>query len=332
MTKDLLAFIRTLSENDKKILCQKVLKTTEEVGELAKAVLPFENAAGTLHRFSDRKKILDNVVDVALSALSIAYDLKFSDEEIEEMMLLKSKKWQGIQAVEDEIEFPLPYEIHVSIERPKNIDRFKIICQSIGVKPIVIDLEKNDELVMQDVMTSSVHYGDNRSAYEEAKRIGDELEKSIRETTFGPIDSGGMVSKTHTNHPGYNVLRTKIETVPWHPAAPSIKHGNSVMPEDCYFESHIRIIAKEKDKRMLAIIARMFQAHLSRNFFKKLNNEQYIIMMTLRSYVDTYENFKSKVNSLHEELLSTGFTVDKLEIEFAIYDTKISHDYKWLEK
>jgi len=313
MNQKLLNFIRTLSENDKKNLCQKALKTTEEVGELAKAILPFENAAGTLHRFSDRNKILENVVDVFLSSISIAYDMKFTEQEIEDMIWEKSKKWQGIQAKEQGIKFPLPYEIHVTVERPKDIEGFKSFCKTIGVKPIIIDLEKNDELVMQDVMTSSVHMGDNRSAYEEAKRIKEVLE------------CGDYLLLND-----YTVLRTKIETVPWHPAAPSSKDENSKMPPNCYFESHVRIVAKESDRESLNRIATVYNAHLSRNFFKKLNDEEYIIMMTLRSYDDTTESFKEKVEVLKKSLMVLDFTVDKTEIEFAIYDTKLTHDVAWI--
>jgi hypothetical protein len=46
-------------------------------------------------------------------------------------------------------------------------------------------------------MTSSKHFGDNRSAYDESLRIVNELKDY-----------------------GYKVVRSKIESVPWHPAAP----------------------------------------------------------------------------------------------------------------
>lgn len=58
---------------------------------------------------------------------------------------------------------------------------------------------------LKDVMTSSKHFGDNRSAYEEANRIANKL------TSFG-----------------YKVVRKKIETVPWHPAAPVIPTGKEI--------------------------------------------------------------------------------------------------------
>lgn len=313
MNQEVLSFIRNLSESDKKNLCQKALKTTEEVGELAKAILPFENAAGTLHRFSDRRKILENVVDVFLSSISIAYDMKFSNAEIDEMILEKAKKWQGIQAKEGEVTFPLPYEIHITVKLPESdvdsaIGQFRFDCMKIGVKPIVIHLEKNDNLIMRDVMTSSTHFGDNRSAYEEARRIENWLKQYK-----------------------WNVARVKIETVPWHPAAPALTSIVPNMPENCYFESHLRIIAREKDKVILSKIAKRFDAHLSRNFFKKVTEDKYIIMMTLRSYDDGYKSFKEKVDDLKRNL-QTGFEVDKTEIEFAVYDSKINHDVAWIGK
>jgi NTP pyrophosphatase (non-canonical NTP hydrolase) len=321
MNSELLNFIKTLSENDTKNLCQKTLKTTEEVGELAKAVLPFENAAGTLHRFSDRSKILDNVADVMLSAISIAYDLKFSNEEIERAMVDKSEKWHGIQVKEKGIKFPLPFEIHVTIERPDDIEKFKSFCKSIGVKPIVIDLEKNDQVVMQDVMTSSVHFGDNRSAYNEAERIT----KALRDGFTAEFN--GVAHSVYKYQ--FKVLRTKIETVPWHPAAPSLYDDNRA-PEGSYFESHLRIVAKPADRELLAKVAYHNHAHLSRNFFKKLNDEQYILMMTLRSEHDTREEFEDRVKALKKDLTDLKFDVDKTEIEFAIYDTKTSHDKAWI--
>jgi NTP pyrophosphatase (non-canonical NTP hydrolase) len=307
MTKDNLQdFIKSLSLLDKKTLTQKGLKTTEEIGELAKAILPFENAAGTLHRFSDREKILDGVADVYLTAVSIAYQLGFTSEEIETMIHKKALKWSELLSKESKIEFPLPYEIHVTVERPFGIELFKKNCEEIGVKPIVIDLQKNNQTVMLDVMTSSKHYGDNRSAYEEAIRIKEILDNN------------------------YKVLRVKIETVPWHPAAPTREDKNPKMPENCYFESHIQIITTESRKPTIVEIANRHKAHVSQNFFKKLENDLYVIMVTHRKYDGTLEDFKNDVSQIETDLGINGFMIKKIETEFAIYDTKISHDFKWL--
>jgi NTP pyrophosphatase (non-canonical NTP hydrolase) len=308
MNKDLLNFIRSLSENDKKNLSQKTLKTCEEVGELAKAVLPYENASGTKHRFIDRGIILDNVADVVLSALSVAYDLGFTDDEVEEMMETKATKWLGIQAKEDKVKFPIPFEIHVTVKNPKSIEKFKTDCADINVKPILIDLQKGTKSVMLDAMTSSVHYGDNTSSYIEMLRI----------TT-------GLITK------GYEVLRQKIETVPWHPAAPSNADAEAIMPKNCYFESHLQVVTTEERKWELEKIVIHHNAHLSRNFFKKVSDTEYIIMITYRNYAGTIESFKEELEALKDNLVERKFTYEKEVVEFSIYDTKISHDSAWIK-
>ena len=348
MNSRVLDYIKKLSIADKKTLSQKSLKTTEEVGELAKVILPFDSAQGTNHRFVDKKLILEEIVDVYLSSISIAYSLDFSDEEIEEMIVEKSKKWENIQVREEQAKFPLPYEITVENDLPKfgskkhslgylqnifekeleknsifkynendyngNIQRifiksFKNSCETIGVKPIVLDLDINND-VIKDVMTSSKHFGDNRSAFNECERIALELR----------------------NH-GYTILRKKIETVPWHPMVP-IKMDK--MPENCYFECHIPVsISKEEKYLLLNTIKKnedLFSGKikLSKNFFKKEVDGKLINMITYRSYVASKEFFLKEIDNLKSILNESGFNFNKVETEFAIYDTNISHDYKWM--
>jgi NTP pyrophosphatase (non-canonical NTP hydrolase) len=160
MNIQLLDYIKKLSLDDKKTLSQKALKVAEESGELAKVVLPFDNAAGTIHRFIEKGRILEESVDVILTAISIAYELGYSHEEIEETMRLKAEKWQGIQYKETQVDDMIPFEIHVSVQlKEGQEERFRNICGLINsatpVKPIILDLENKGQSVMQDVMTSS---------------------------------------------------------------------------------------------------------------------------------------------------------------------------------
>ena len=137
-------------------------------------------------------------------------------------------------------------------DEPK-IEWFKKSCKDIGVKPIVLDLENSGESVMKDVMTSSHIVGNNTSAYKECARIVKQLEWK-----------------------GFKVVRKKIETVPWHPAAPS--ENTDKMPEDCYFEAHIGCIITNEGKETLQRLAGRLDSHLSRNFFKKLEDGKFINM------------------------------------------------------
>jgi hypothetical protein len=212
------------------------------------------------------------------------------------------------------------------------IEEFKEDCNEIGVKPIVIDLEINDGSILKDVMTSSKFFGDNRGAYEESERICKELRSR-----------------------GYKVVRNKIETVPWHPAAPQYKdkdhplfHGEPI-PNGCYFESHIGIIISQEEKEDLNELVDFLNesicefsgtAKLSRNFFKRSESGKFVNMLTYRSNMVTCKEFESEVRSIEKiisgkndwSLLSNfkKFDYEKVEIEYAVYDTNVTHDAKWI--
>jgi len=305
----LLDYIQELSLKDKKDLSQKGLKAGEEFGELAKAILPYVSAPGSKHRFVDKYKILDCVADNILTALSVAYDIGFNHEEIENMIHRKSMKWEELQIDEETANFPVPYEIHITVECQDFSDsfmaRFKSACEEIRVKSIVLNLE-NSSSIMKDVMTSSKFRGDNTTVYKECCRIKNEL--MLR---------------------GFKVVREKIESAPWHPGAP--KKIDDIMPENCYFESHVAVEmdGTEDAKFILQNYAFNHNAHLSKNTFKKFDNGKYIQMLTLRNYKTTREKFELDVQNLINDL-NKSFSVSKTEVEFCVYDSKINHDYKWL--
>ena len=326
-------FIKDLSIKDKKTLSQKGLKLVEEVGELARAILPYDSAHGTNHRFVDREAILEEVVDTYLTSISIAHSIGITDDEFNEMLSRKTTKWAELQSKEENVEFPLPFEIHISVDAKVardhnnrnaefNMDYFKETCIEIGVKPIMLDLEINGQTPIKDVMTSSKHFGDNRSAYEESERIAKSLDKI-----------------------GYNVLRKKIETVTWHPAAPSELvsdkldfETDEVIPNDCYFESHIGVVISPDMKPNLVSIIDELQStlvrgsiKLSQNFFKKSKNgEKFVNMLTYRNNKIGSINFKKDVEYIKDVLKNEGFEYEKVEVEYAIYDTNVTHDIKWI--
>jgi len=325
-------YIKDLSIKDKKTLSQKTLKLVEEVGELARVILPYDSAHGTNHRFTDRDAILEELVDVYLTNVSISHSLGFTDEEFNDMLVKKSEKWGSLQAKEEEANFPLPFEIHVTVEVDLevgdgdvvnswsgSISGFKDDCKEIGVKPIVIDLEINDGSILKDVMTSSKFFGDNRTAYEESERIVKELKDR-----------------------GYKVVRNKIETVPWHPAAPVISTGNEI-PNGCYFESHIGVTINQDQKEDLETFIRSTltnghlielsgTAKLSQNFFKKSNDgSKFVNMLTYRSNMCGRPLFELEVKGIQQLLKEEGFYFEKVEVEYAVYDTNVTHDAKWIK-
>ena len=310
MNKDLLKFIEGLTANDAKTLSQKALKLTEEVGELAKAILPFESAAGTLHRFVNKEKILDGVADTYLVALSIALSLGFSVEELEVMIQRKSLKWAGLQQKERAAKFPVPFEIHITVKNAE-VNKFIEACQIIGAKPLLLDLQKSTgETALYDLMTSQIHVGDNTSAY-----------NAMCQT------SAGLAAH------GFEVVREKIETVPWHPAAPSKFDAIVVMPPNSYFESHLAVVIPTYRLNALREHIKTFEGcHISKNIFKKLDDDFVKIMVTLRSYTSAYEDFQDRVKQCFNFIEDGGFKVEDPIVEFSIFDTKVSHDAEWIRK
>ena len=124
-------------------------------------------------------------------------------------------------------------------------------------------------------------------------------------------------------------MREKIETVPWHTAAPSAKGITTIMPQDCYFETHIGVLVHTQAISMLNDIAKRYGAHMSRNAFKKHGDGSYTQMVTYRKYDGTYEEFEAEAKAL-EYQIKKSFTIEKRITEFSIYDTKVSHDSAWL--
>lgn len=308
MKKDLLELIESLSASDSKTLSQKALKMVEEVGELARAVLPFESASGTTHRFVDRNKILEEVADSLLVDLSIMYNIGFTYEELEDMVHKKAMKWAGLQSKERAAQFPVPFEIHITV-KDAPVDAFKQACNLIGVKPLLLDLQNNSgQNVLFDLMTSQVHVGNNTSAY-----------AAMRETSKALADFG------------FKVIREKIETVPWHPAAPSNKDIDPEMPPNCYFESHIAIVCAENKLDQLRIFIGNFQkCYLSKSIFKKMTDGTVKIMVTYREYDRSYEEFKANVDNYYNLFVMSGYDVEAPIVEFSVFDSKISHDAAWI--
>jgi len=305
MKESTLEYIRQLTLKDKKNLSQKHLKLSEEVGEMAAAILPYENADGVVHRFVTKEQILEEVADVFLTNVSIAMSLGYSDGEIEEVIERKIDKWAEIQYRESQMKWPVPYEIHITV---KDVDResFIHVCKELEVKPIILALQTTSYHI-DDVMTSSKHYGNNVSAVSEMKRI-----------------VSGLVKH------GFNVVREKIETVPWHPSAPSDEDSNPVMPEDCYFETHVGVIMEPGRENELRDIFEGGAIHFSKNAFKFLKDGSYVQMLTYRTYEGTREPFLEEAKTIRELLKEFDFKIDNVVTEFSIYDSKVSHDAKWL--
>lgn len=200
------------------------------------------------------------------------------------------------------------YEIHVTVNTSE-ISRFISVCSNLNLKPIILHLQdQNGNLVLQDVMTSSKFKGCDFSVNIHTMKIIRCLEKEK-----------------------FNVVRNKIETSPTHPLVPT-KINRKVILTNNYFESHIRVLLNEKDMSVLRNISSKLNVHISKNIYKKEENGMIKMMASLRHHHGYLEDFSENVKNFVNVLQNNSMSTDKIEIEYILYDSNISHDDKWIGK
>ena len=300
---NILPEIKEITQLDKKNLMATFAKLGEEHGELARIILAYANEPTILHRFATSNEIVEECIDVALVALSIAFKAGASEEQMENMFRIKMNKWADILQHEGLLKDinRIPFEIHVTCsEKINDFDvSFHDGCTQAGVKPISLKLENSNGDVLSDNMTSSKYFGTNSGAIEEAHRIAK------------------IMSENHVC-----VDRIKIETVPWHPLAPQTEKDK--MPDMCYFEAHVAVHTRYVNTT-LGDICKTHEAHFSQN----VNKNNGTIMCTIRVYTNR-SDFDRKVKNFCNELNENGFNYEPVISEFSLYDTNTKHDTLWL--
>ena len=188
----------------------------------------------------------------------------------------------------------MEYEVHVTVEKAYDIDKFKRDCEWMKVKPIIIETQ-NGQLIENQVMTSSKH-------------VGDDYMITLNKITTWLI---GL---------GYKVIREKVEKKPIPTKDIDFK----------YYECHFRLkMDRSFDKDIIKKLCVDNGFHLSRNLFK---HDKYFIyqMCTFRSNHISYHQFLYQITKFSLRLQENGMKYDKIETEECIYDTNENIDYKWL--
>ncbi|MGZ8924495.1 MAG: hypothetical protein ACXW2E_01295 [Nitrososphaeraceae archaeon] len=90
-----------VSHLDKKDLKSRLGKTMEELGEVATAILPYEQTYTTTHRTATAEDILEESCDVIICAISMLENVGFSVNDMNKMLIKKTKKWEENQVKSD---------------------------------------------------------------------------------------------------------------------------------------------------------------------------------------------------------------------------------------
>ncbi len=200
----------------------------------------------------------------------------------------------------DPVTRPIVYEIHVTVKNAR-VPEFQAACAALDVKSVLLELQREDHDSLFDLMTSSTFRGEDQW-----------------DAQFKTLEIGTALTAK-----GFEVIRYKIETVPWHPAARKRKGDNQ------YFETHLPITLRNAtDAFGIGYLANEFGLHLSRNTFKKNADGTQIVMATYRTF-DDVDTFLERTHEIADAIRDAGFTLDKIISEFAIYDSKVEHDSVW---
>lgn len=182
------------------------------------------------------------------------------------------------------------HEIHLTVNRPDDINAFKEFCTSINIKPVVLDLDST-----LDVMTTSRVIGSKEDVFDHIVRL-----------------------KVLLIAESYEVIRTKVETTLTNPIAKQTSGKD-------YYESHFAI--KVVDNFTITKLHELSWGralHVSKNLFK---ND--VIMATYRSFMCDLDDHVRNVSEIYENL-KNNFEVIKVINEFCWYDSNLAHDNEWI--
>lgn len=88
-------YIAVVTAMDSKTLEQKGLKLGEEAGEVAQAILSYNDACGCGYKNKGREDVIEECADAVIVAMSIMFEVGGSLEEFSEVFHEKMKKWQN---------------------------------------------------------------------------------------------------------------------------------------------------------------------------------------------------------------------------------------------
>ena len=196
-----------------------------------------------------------------------------------------------------------PHELHVTAD-PATTDPqlFREVCGRLGIKAHVIYNETPQGETTADYLTGSDYQCTSAESVVELGRIATGLQSA-----------------------GLQVVREKIETVPWHPLAP--KSASDTQRPGSYFESHFTLpdLPTVHGRRILQWQGEPFYISTTDN-----KRRDGLLFATLRHYNSTAEEFCQTIEELHSAL-SQQIVVEYPAIEYAMYDSNPSHDRAWID-
>jgi hypothetical protein len=130
---------------------------------------------------------------------------------------------------------------------------------------------------------------------------------------------------------GFSAVRIKIETPPWNQGVPQSNIKAKNLPDDRYFEHHIKLLLEPSaDLATLTEIAEQHAAHLSRNALQTRNDGNREQFITQRCKFVGHLEAGQRLQKLLEAIASLGHRAIDVEEEFVVYDSNLKVDDGWI--
>lgn len=285
MNKDTYRYIIDTLMNDKESFFKKTFNILKNSINLLKYSIFLKNVEYYL--------IIEKVVNIQYELLSLYSRFKIYFEGFEEVFL---RKIHSINKQSKEVKTIFPYEIHLTLNPKDDLELFKIVCQSMDIKVISLDLNTSKQN-----MTSFILYGDYKYIEQKVNSIKNTLIKK-----------------------GFDIIRTKIETVTWnHLSLNYIPFEHSLN----YYEMHAQIYLSETEMLILdSIINKLpYIIHKSKNL-KKVSLNKECVILTYRNNI-VLSKFNQHCKNILDALIN--FEVVRYEQEYIVLDTNLELDKDW---
>ena len=201
------------------------------------------------------------------------------------------------------------FEVHatVCLTHPVSWEQFHTWCTQRQVKPVRILLARGE------------HVDQPMATWRRSR------------TRLPAVLSEALLVLNELQDAGFAVVRLKVEAAPFNQGIPQSDEEAGELPENNYFEHHIKLLRKRKAPcdRLLEICEER-SAHLSQNAWREWRPGSEERFVTLRSYCCGRLRYVLRLKALLDALRMIGEQVIEVESEYCVYDSNLDLDRGWL--
>lgn len=212
------------------------------------------------------------------------------------------------------------FESHVTVSGGPGAAPFKVICEELGVKTILIELNNPPTAASRDVelrpqlMTAAHHTG--QSLYE------------VQLQAYG-------IARRFLKH-GFVVERVKVEAMFSSEGVPDTDSDSlhKFSPQN-YFEFHIKVqlpLNNGEGYTALHTLLAHHKGHLSRNALNLVDGEYEHRFVTLRLYRVGRITAGALFEKCVADLVANNYQLVSKMREYSVYDSNVLLDHGWIDK